>query len=204
MLNLKLLLPFKARSMRKLLIAFLLVAAIMATPLLIMRSQQAIVLIAHWWVDSFTDFRLELRNPELKPLQGFASAGEIHLYPKANDAPPLLSVLGFSSDLNVWDLYAGNLKRSKLFANQVVIYTSSTSSAAEPAPMQWLQYLTWLPETLTLGQLHVVRASGDVTILRLRDLAGHRLPDTAFELAASAQYAGEPLDMQIELSAGQQ
>ena len=188
--------------MRKLLIAFLLLAAIMATPLLIMRSQQAIVFIAHWWVDSFTDFRLELRNPELRPLRGFASAEEIHLYPKADDAPPLLSVLDFSSDLNAWDLYSGNLKRSQLSANQVVIYTSSTGQAAEPAPMQWLQYLTWLPETLTLDQLHVVRASGDVTILRLSDLAGHRLPGAAFELSASSRYAGEPLDIQIQLSAG--
>ncbi len=188
--------------MRKLLIVLLLIASILALPLFAMRSERALLFLAHWAVDSFTDFRLVLRKPKLRPLQGFASAAEIHLYPQADDAPPLLSVLDFSSELSPADLYAANLRQSSLYAGQVVIYTSDRGSSAEPAPMEWLQYLSWLPKTLDIGQLHVVRATRNVAIIRLKELVGHRQPGSAFLLTASAQYEGEPLAIQVELSAG--
>lgn len=190
--------------MRRLIVVFLLIACLLALPLLVMRSERALVFLAHWAVGSFTDFRLVLREPQLKPLKGFATAQEIHLYPGANDAPPLLSVIGFSSKLKVADLYSANLRRSHLQANQVVVYTSDRGTASEPAPMEWLQYLSWLPGTLRIEQLHVVRATEAVDILRLDKVSGQRGATATFAVTAQANDAGEPLAIDLQLQAARE
>ncbi len=188
--------------MRKLLIALLLLAVVLALPLLLMRSERALLFLAHWGVESFTDYHLVLRQPVLKPLRGVLSAAEIHLFPKADDAPPLLSVTDFAAELKVADVYRGDLRNSRVSASQVTVYTSAQDSTADPAPMQWLQYLTWLPQKLDIGQMHVINASREVFIFPLQDLAGQRHKGAIFNLVAKAQYDGEPLDLVLKLAAG--
>ena len=82
--------------MRKLLIAVLLLSVLLALPLLAMRSERALIAISHWAVETFTDYRLNLVHPVLRPFERNVAAAEIHLYPKADDAPPFLTVLDFN------------------------------------------------------------------------------------------------------------
>ena len=142
--------------MRKLFIALGIFAVLLLLPLLLMRSERSLLVLAHWAVDSFTDLRLVVQKPVFRPLKGLVSADEIHLYPKADDGPPFVSVLGLRGDINAADIYRRDLSHSRLSAEQVVIYVSSGDQTADPTPVQWLRHLSWLPETLQVGQLHVV------------------------------------------------
>lgn len=187
--------------MRKWFIVILLLVALLLLPLLLLRSERSLIAIAYWSVETFTDLRLELRQPVLRPFQGLASAEEIHLYPKDPGLPAFLSVLDFSGNIDVWDFYAANLDDTKLRARQVIIYVSDSDSTADPAPMEWLQYLGWLPGELGVDQIHLVTASKNTFIFPLKDLKGERVDGVHYLASAQAQYDGEPLDMDLELSA---
>ncbi|WP_162845991.1 AsmA family protein [Seongchinamella sediminis] len=187
--------------MRKVIILLILLAVLLLSPLLLMRSERALLYIAHWAVDTFTDLRLELQQPLLRPLKGRVAASEIHLYPKADDGPPFVSVLGFEGDLSAGDIYRGDLAGSRLAARQVTIYVSSRDATADPAPLDWLQYLRWLPDALSVQQLHVVTASEDTLVVPLEDLQGSRTGNKRFVASASARYEGEPLQVGLDLQA---
>ena len=187
--------------MRKLLIIFIVIAVLLLLPLGLMRSERSLLFLAYWAIDNFTEFRLELKKPVLRPLAGRISASEIHLYPKADDGPPFVSVLDFSGDVNAADIYRGNLAHSQLRAGQVTIYSSKNDQTSDPAPMEWLEYLSWLPTQLSVGQLHVVTVSHNTLIFPLRELNGHRYDGKSFRATAGAQYEGEPLDIVLNIIA---
>lgn len=186
--------------MRKALIPVCLLAVALLLPLGLMKSERSLLVLAHWAVETFTEFRLVLRKPVIRPFDGVISASEIHLYPIAEDAPPFLSILNFSGDLNVADLYWANLDESQLAADQVTIYISSNDDTSDPAPLEWLQYLGWLPERLDVGQLHVITASNKTLIFPLGDISGHRPEHNRFLATAQAVYDGEPLSLSIDIA----
>ena len=187
--------------MRKLFIVFLVLTVLLLLPLALMRSERSLLYIAYWTVDTFTDLRLEIKQPVLRPLAGKVSASEIHLFPKADDGPPFVSVLDFRGNISAADLYLGTLEHSRLQAAQVTIYISSRDKTSDPAPMEWLQYLSWLPQELSVDQLHVVNASRSTFIFPLRSLSGNRYNESSFEATAAAQYEGEPLDIALNITA---
>jgi AsmA family len=186
--------------MRKLIVAVLILAALLLAPLLLLRSESTLIRIAYWAVDTFTDLRLELKLPVIRPFRGVASAAEIHLYPKDDSGPPFLSILGFNSDLDVRDFYIRDLSRTTLGARSVTIYISDRDDTADPAPLEWLQYLRWLPMQLDVQGVHLVTASENTFIFPLEGLTGHRSKGGHFTASARAQYEGEPLDFILDLS----
>ena len=129
--------------------------------------------MSHWAVNTFTDLRLELSRPVIKPFSGLASASEIHLYPETGDGPPFLSVLNFKGDVNVMDIYRGTLAESKLTASQVTIYISSNDSS-KPSPVKSLKHLRWLPEELEIGRLHFITAAEETLIFPLQYIVGKK------------------------------
>ncbi|TDG13979.1 AsmA family protein [Seongchinamella unica] len=186
--------------MRKLVILLTLLAVLLLLPLLLMRSEKALLYIAHWAVDTFTNLRLELQQPVLQPLKGRVAASEIHLYPKAEDGPPFLSVLGFEGDTSAGDIYRGDLAGSRLSARQVTIFVSTRDATADPAPLDWLQYLGWLPEELSVEQLHVVTTSHNTLIFPLGEISGKRGDDRTFHATAIARQGGESLGLALDLT----
>ncbi|MEH6588137.1 MAG: AsmA family protein [Halioglobus sp.] len=187
--------------MRKVLILATLLAVILLLPLGVMSSERALLFLAHWGVDTFTDYRLVLRQPVLRPIRGEISASEVHLYPKAELAPPFLSVLGLRGIVSAMDIYRANLGGSDVEARQVTIYVSSNDNTRDPAPFEWLQYLGWLPQKLEIGQLHVVTASNKTLVFPLRDISGYRADGAQFIATAQAEYEGEPLGLQMDIAA---
>lgn len=187
--------------MRKLAIACLLLAALLLSPLLLIRSEATLIRIAYWAVDTFTDLRLELKSPVLRPFQGVASAKEIHLYPKDDSGPPFLSVLDFSGDISVGDVYAADLTGAALRARQVTIYVSDRDTTEDPEPKDWIRHLTWLPGKLEVGQLHVVAASEKTSIFALRNVDGERDTEDHFDVTAEAAYENRELLLELELRA---
>ncbi|MEP5569888.1 MAG: hypothetical protein ABJN62_18745, partial [Halioglobus sp.] len=187
--------------MRTVVTAFSLLIVISLIPLGLMRSESALLFLSHWAIDNFTDLRLDLRKPVLRPLKGIVSADEIHLYPKDSDGPAFLSVLDFQGDINATDIYAGTLAESSLVASQVIIYISTTDEASDPSPLQWLKYLSWLPEDVTIGRLHFISAAEKTLIFPLQDLKGRRPQKNRFTASAKAEYDGEPLEVDLDLQA---
>ncbi|TGD73621.1 AsmA family protein [Mangrovimicrobium sediminis] len=187
--------------MRKLVIVLLLLLCLLLAPLLAMRSERTLLWLADWAVDTFTDLRLVLVDPVLRPLEGEVSAREIHLYPKAEDGPPFLSVLGFSGDIDATDLYLGDLDNTALRAEQVIVYVSDRDSTSNPQPREWLGYAGWLPRTLEVGQLHVVTTAEETLVFPLQGIAGSRSDHDHYRLGASAQYDGEPLALAANIAA---
>jgi len=185
--------------MRKLVFLFLLLVALFLAPLLLIHSETTLIKLAYWAVDRFTDLRLELKSPVLRPFQGIASADEIHLYPKDNSGPPFLSVLDFSGDISVSDVYAADLEETSLRARQVIVYVSDRDATEDPTPVGWLKHLTWLPGRLEVQQMHVVTAAKDTSILALRNLQGKRDAGDRFDVSAEAAYADRKLLVGLEL-----
>lgn len=188
--------------MRRLLLALtgVLFAAVVAL-LLALRSESFVLGSAHWAVNTFTDLRLELVNPAVDVYAGSLRADEIHLLPRADDGPAMLSVLDLSTSRGV--ATTSGVSRSGLSAQagSVLIYVSDSDSTSDPEPMQWLGYLGWLPSQLRIGQVHLVTASANTWIFPLKDLRGDRLPDGHYRLTADADYDGEPLEVALELLA---
>lgn len=187
--------------MRKLIIAVLLLAALLLAPLLVLNSESSLIRIAYWAVDTFTDLRLELKSPVVQPFKSIVSAAEIHLYPKDDSGPPFVSVLGFDSDIDVRDIYVGDLNRTSIRAGAVILYVSDRDNTADPSPLEWLQYLSWLPKQLDVGGVHLVSASANTFIFPLEGLTGERIEGEHFTASARALYEGEPLDFALDLSA---
>lgn len=186
--------------MRTVITAISLLLVMLLVPLGLMSSERALLFVSHWAVNTFTDLRLELSRPVIKPFSGLASASEIHLYPKTGAGPPFLSVLNFKGDVNVMDIYRGTLAESKLAASQVTIYISSNDSS-KPSPVKSLKHLRWLPEELEIGRLHFITAAEETLIFPLQYIVGKRLDRTRFLATATAEYEGEPLAVQVDIAA---
>lgn len=176
-----------------------LVLALLITVLLGARSQPAVLATVHWGLDTFTDLRLELRNPRLDVYAGTLSADEIHLLPASEQAPALVSLLEVSASFTAGELFGKRAAASSLDAGSLLIYVSDQEEEADPAPTQWLSYLGWLPDRLQLAQVHLITASANTWIFPLKNVRGDRLDNGSYRAAASADYEGEPLDIALEL-----
>jgi hypothetical protein len=185
--------------MRKLLIAILLAALLLAVPAMIMHSQRLMIALADWSVATFTPYRLTLVEPVLRPLEGFIGAGEIHLYPAADDGPAFLSVLDLRAELSATDLYRGTLANATVAASQLTLYVSTRDRTADPTPRDWLDQLRWLPAELTVSRIHLVTETGNTVIFPLRDFKARRVAD-GYSAAADADYAGEALAVSLDVS----
>ena len=185
---------------------FLLITAVLITLafvslLLALRSQTFVLGAAHWAVAAFTDLRLELHDAKVDVYRGELSAAGIHLVPASIEGPPLLSILDFSGLFRLPGMPGGARSGSALRASAVTIYTSDSDRVSEPAPMQWLGYLRWLPSELDIAQLHLINASTSTRIFPLKHLRGGRVEQGNYRLAAEADYEGEPLGITVEVLA---
>lgn len=178
-----------------------LLLAVLAAFLLALRSEPFVLGAAHWAVATFSDLRLELRNPRVDFYGGTLSADEIHLVPAAGDGPALLSVLGLSAHIPLPRLVGGDGNGSFLRAGSVQVYLSDSDQTADPEPMQWLGYLGWLPQELRIEQVHLVTASANTWIFPLKSVHGDRLEQSHYVLGAQADYDGEPLGATVDLVA---
>ncbi len=178
----------------------LLLAALIAAALAL-RSQAVVLSLTHWALDRFTSFRLEVEEPVIDVYQGLLSARELHLIPKDSDGPPLFSVLDLSVSTAPRDILATDLAHSDLRAKQVTIYVAENDTAEDPAPMDWLQYISWLPRTLQVDQLHVITASERTLVFPLKTLQGERTGERQYSASAEADYEGEPLGITLDLLA---
>lgn len=185
--------------MRKLLLVVILAALLLAVPALVMRSQPLMIALADWSVATFTPYRLVLKDPVLRPFEGFIAAREVHLYPAAEDGPPFLSVLDLQARVSASDLYRGTLRNASVGATQLVVYVSSRDRTVDPTLQDWLDQLRWLPADLALARVHVVSDTGNTLIFPLRKLEARRRAD-GYLVTAEADYAGEPLALSLELS----
>lgn len=176
------------------LLAFALLSLTMA-----LRSEQFALNLVTWGVDRFSSLTLELVNPRLDLFGGSASADQIHLYQADTVGPPLVSVLDFTADPALTDLLRRNLSSSHLAASAVMIYTSNTDSAENPAPIDWVRYVSWLPKQLTIGTMHVISNDEDVWIFPVKNLEGYRAGQHSFDITAAADYEGEPLEIDLSL-----
>lgn len=179
-------------------VAGLLLVVILAA-LLALRSESFVLAATHWAMNTFTDLRLELRNPKIDVYAGTVSADEVHLIPRETEGPALVSALDFSASAGLGKLFTGSGATWSIRAEQVLVYVSENDKAADPAPTQWLQYLGLLPGRLEIGQVHLITASASTWIFPLKDLQGERLASGNYRITASADYEGEPLDIALHV-----
>lgn len=165
------------------------------------RSESFLLGAVHWAMDTFTDLRLELRNPRLDAHAGTLTADEIHLLPASGEGPALVSLLDVSSRLSWAGWGQGRVLDSSLRAGSLMIFVSERGEAAPPAPTQWLGYLDWLPDILRLGQVHMITESANTWIFPLKNVRGDRQRTGHYLAFADADYGGEPLQIEMEILA---
>jgi len=188
--------------MRRPTVLLIVIVAVLVTGIaafaLALRSQAFVLAALEWSVSAFTSLRLELRDPSVDVYGGHFSAREIHLVPQGTEGPALLSVI----DLDLRRTAAGSPEaagRLALNARQVLIYTSEQSEAQNIEPMRWIQYLAWVPDSLRVGQVHVITAAARTFIFPLKNLRGDRLSTESYRVTAEADYEGEPLRVTLDL-----
>jgi uncharacterized protein involved in outer membrane biogenesis len=187
--------------MRRFWISLALVTLLVLAPAAALYSQTVVLTLAHWALRTFTDLRLELNNPKIALYDGLVAAEEIHLIPSGTSGPALLSIVDFSAKANIREIITGRLNLSWLHAGQLLIYVSENDETSDPQPNQWLQFLGWLPEELRIRQVHLVTASENTWIFPLKDLRGDRVGNDQFHISAKADYEGEPLNINLKVSA---
>ena len=176
---------------------FLLLAAISLT--LALRSERFVAASVEWTVERFSSLDLELVNPSFDLVGGRLSADQIHLYQDDTSGPALVSVLNFEADTALTNLLARNLASTNLSADAVMVYTSSKDSAEDPTPIDWLEYVLWLPKEITIGTVHLVSDEKNVWIFPLKNVFGRRTQRQAFRISAQSDYEGEALELDLSL-----
>ena len=187
--------------MRRLVIAFSLLGVMLVALAAALRSQPFVLATAHWLIGHFTELRLELIDPEIDLYRGLLSARELHLVPANTVGPPLVSVLDLSVSTSLSDLLSSDLDHTTVTARQLIIYVSRNDSAEDPAPMEWLQHIDWLPRHLQIAQAHLITDFAETSILPLKELRGERLGEQNYRVTAEADYSGEPVRAELELLA---
>ncbi|MEJ2532717.1 MAG: AsmA-like C-terminal region-containing protein [Halioglobus sp.] len=187
--------------MRKSVIAISLLGVTLVALAMALRSQAVVLATAHWLIGQFTDLRLELADPQIDLYDGLLSARELHLVPVNTAGPPLITVLDLSVTTRLSDLISSDLGHTSITATQLIIYVSTKDSAEDPAPVQWLQYLAWLPRHLRVDQVHLITDAAETLILPLKELLGERFGNRSYHLTADADYSGEPLQAVLDLLA---
>jgi hypothetical protein len=170
-------------------------------PALVLRSETAVLALSHWFVDTFTDLRLELSNPRVRLYEGQLSADEIHLIPEGSPGPALLSILDFQADITLSDFFFARLDDSRMQSSGLLVYVSKGDDIEDPEPTEWLQKITWLPQTLRVETVHVVTVAGGTHVLLLEELQGNRTERYGFRATAIAHYRAEPVQVGVDLSA---
>ncbi|MCB1729246.1 MAG: AsmA family protein [Halieaceae bacterium] len=165
------------------------------------RSESFVLDALHWTMATFTDLRLDLRNPHIDTYAGTLRADEIHLLPASGEGPALVSLLDVAATLSWGDWPRGPLLDSSLRAESLMIFVSEQGESAPPAPTQWLGYLDWLPGSLHLGQVHMITAAANTWIFPLKNVRGDRQRTGHYLASAGADYGGEPLDIALEILA---
>ncbi|MDO8861846.1 AsmA-like C-terminal region-containing protein [Haliea sp. E1-2-M8] len=168
-------------------------AALLSSPALLVPALQ-------WGVERFTSFRLELKGLELRPRTVGLSLEALHLYQQGVDGPALISVLGFSGNSRLRDLWDMDFVNTTLSADSVIVYVAADDAAEDPTPEQWLQYLRFLPRQLDVATVHVINQHGDVSIFPVEGLSGRRTDSDGFSAELRADIDGAPLDVALALS----
>lgn len=187
--------------MRRLYISFAALLLILVIFALALRSQAVVLSITRWAMAAFTELRLELKNPVINLYRGQITADELHLIPQDTKGPALLSIVGLDVTTTFHDIASGRLRSTSLSAGQVLIYVSENDETSDPEPRAWLQLANWLPETLHIGQVHLITAAENTWIFPLKDVIGARLDKEYFKASAVADYDGEPLRATLEIFA---
>jgi uncharacterized protein involved in outer membrane biogenesis len=172
---------------------------LLATSLLTLLSQPAVLALVNWSLETFTDLRMEARNPQILLGQGVISADEVHLLPREQGGPALFSVLDLQVSTSLWDLLSRDLGNTLISASQVLIYVSENDQARDPRPGSWIELTTWTPSQLYVGQVHLITAAENTWVFPLRELQGRRLDGRTFRARALADYDGEPLEANLDL-----
>lgn len=187
--------------MRKLwILPVALLVALLAAPVALLSSPALLVPALQWGVERFTKLRLEINGLQIRPRSVSLSVESLHLYQQGVDGPALISVLGFTGDSRLRDLWELNLVNTTLSADSVIVYVAADDEAEDPTPEQWLQYLGFLPQQLDVATVHVINQHGDVSIFPIEGLSGRRTGSDGFSAELRADIDGAPLDVALVLS----
>ena len=187
--------------MRRLYISLAALPLLLVIGAFALRSPAAVLGLTQWAVATFTELRLELKNPVINLYGGEMRADELHLIPKDTQGPPLFSVIGLDVATTLHDIVSGRLRNTSLSATQLSIYVSENNETSNPEPQTWLQLADWLPEKLAIGQVHLITAAENTWIFPLKDVMGARLEEEHFQASALADYDGEPLQATLDILA---
>lgn len=187
--------------MRKLwILPVALLVALLAAGAALLSSPALLVPALQWGVERFTSLRLEVTGLELRPGTVGLSLETLHLYQQEVEGPALVSVLGFSGNSRLRDLWDMDFVNTTLSADSVIVYVAADDTAEDPTPEQWLQYLRFLPRQLDVATVHVINQHGDVSIFPVEDLSGRRRGSDGFSAELRADIDGAPLDVALVLS----
>lgn len=167
----------------------------------LLHSPERTLRAIEWAVDTLTPMDLELRGTRFDSDGAGLRADEIHLYQDGREGSALLSITGFASEGSLLDLLAHRFRDSRLTADSVIVYVAAGDDTDDPAPAQWMRYLRWLPESVEVGQLHVVSSGESTRVVRLKNITGQRQGPGRYRLQAATDYEGEPLDIRLYLYA---
>lgn len=168
-------------------------AALLSSPTLLVPTLQ-------WGVERFTSYRLEITGLQIRLRTVGLSLEALHLYQQGVDGPALISVLGFSGDSRLRDLWQMDLVNTTLSADSVIVYVAADDAAADPTPEQWLQHLRFLPRRLDIATVHVINQRGDVSIFPVEGFSGRRTSHDGFAAELRADIDGSPLDVTLALT----
>ncbi|KGE03624.1 AsmA family protein [Pseudohaliea rubra] len=188
--------------MRKLLVAFLLLAGIPLAGLVItFSSDRATFAVTGYLVQTFTPYRLVLEAPVWDRGAGRLSAAGVRLYQQGLDGPPLLAVQKLEVQRLGALLRRGDLRETALAAASVQTYVDATDNTEDPEPADWLRQTRWLPGTLDVGVVHAIKRGTDVRIVPLRNSRGRWTRTGQFTLDSTAQLPEKLLELALTLEA---
>lgn len=187
--------------MRKLwILPVALLVALLAAPIALLSSPALLVPALQWGVERFTKLRLEINGLEIRPRSVSLSVKSLHLYQQGVEGPALISVLGFTGDSRLRDLWELDLVNTTFSADSIIVYLAADDDAEDPTPEQWLQYLRFLPQQLDVATVHVINQHGDVSIFPIEGLSGRRTGSDGFSAELRADIDGETLDVALLLT----
>ena len=184
--------------MRRIWFATAAFALFILTPALALRSETVVLSLIHWAMDTFTELRLKLVSPSINLYRGTVSADEIHLIPVNNQGPAFLSIVNFAGKTHLREIVSGDLVDTVVRADQVLFYVSESDEAQDPTPVQWLDFIYWVPSELFISQTHIIRAADTTLVVPLKGLRGNRLDSGRYHATASSRYHDEIVDISLD------
>ncbi|MEH6593517.1 MAG: AsmA-like C-terminal region-containing protein, partial [Halioglobus sp.] len=169
-----------------------------ATLLLLLNSQTFLLHVLSFVVAEFTEFRVELREPHINAFSGAFTASELQLFPDSG-GPPLLSITELEGKIGSLDFFYGDLSNSSLSAKNIQLYIPENNSGSAPEPLEWIEYLSFLPHTLEADQIHLILEALKTWVFTLQNISGVRNANINYRLSAGSDYGGQKLEFAIEL-----